>query len=554
MIKKGSFVNKSAAVWFPILLFSLTYLVLGFHYETNDDLTISWLLRGIAIQPPLTDLSLYFHGLSHLLVQLYKLVPQWPWYGLVLYALLYVATVAAFLFLQRSASHNNRNILGWFLLFFLAGWYEHVFWFNYMRVPLLLAGTGYLLLLQLPGKKSNGLLLVVTGLLFLLALCFRPSAALLGVAVAGPATFLLTAGSVYSWQKLRPIILYAGLGACFFIFLHLAQTPAQKQYQRLDWLKSTVLDFQIYRPQPQTQTDALAFRALNQWLLADTQVINEAFYARAGSINLAYILKEVAPLKVSPLVIGLVKDHFLILAVNAFLLLFLFRNQSPDSVQNRKLLFGYQVYFWLLILVVGIFLKLPPRVITPCLSLYTLVNSSIYFRHGINDQVKLKPGKIIGLVFIMLVMLQLYKIKQRARWQQKNQLANEAFISAAGNSFEGKIIVTNTLPDYFRSLSPFRNYDFNSNYVFLLTGWSTLEPANRLYYKKLTGQTDFGKTVESLSRNNNAVWLLSPGFYEFIRQYFFTFHRQEINLQIAPDWVNGQYPGQTYKSIGSPPL
>jgi hypothetical protein len=146
-----------------------------------------------------------------------------------------------------------------------------------------------------------------------------------------------------------------------------------------------------------------------------------------------------------------------------------------------------------------------------------------------------------------LVGLQLYKIAHRIRWQQQNQQANEAFISAAGNTFQGKILVSDILPDYFRSLSPFRQYDFGSNQVFFLTGWNSLDPGNRNYYKKLTGHPDFPRAVLALSRNNNTVWLLSPGFFKFIKVYFKTFYRQEIYLQPAPYILKGQYPVKTYR-------
>ena len=64
----------------------------------------------------------------------------------------------------------------------------------------------------------------------------------------------------------------------------------------------------------------------------------------------------------------------------------------------------------------------------------------------------------------------------------------------------------------------------------------------RNYYKKLTGHPDFTRAVLALSRNNNTVWLLSPGFHKFIKVYFKTFYRQEIYLQPAPYILKGQYP------------
>ncbi|MGV3586240.1 MAG: hypothetical protein ACO1OF_04490 [Adhaeribacter sp.] len=533
-MNKGSFLIKSAAFWLPTLLFGLTYLLLGFHYETNDDVIISLLLRGILIQPPLSDLSLYFHGLSHGLTLLYKLAPQIPWYGIMLYALLFTATVLAFIFLQVHGLVRKRFWWAWFLLFFLAGWYEHIFWFNYMRVPLLLAGTGYLLFLSLWGNKNNLFVNIILGLLFLVALCIRPSAALLGFAVVWPATFLLLPGKINAWLKWQSLLYFAVIGLGFFVWLHFTQSPTEKQYQRLDWLKSTVIDFEIYEAQPQTAADKLAFKAINQWFIADKQVINEAYYARAGSINLSYIILKVAPLKLAALINLLLRDHFLVLALNAFLLIFIFCKHQRYAGFNRKILIAYQLYFWILILALGICMKLPPRVITPCLSLYTLVNGTVFLRFNYPVAHKFRTGKIINLILVLLLGLQLYKIVNRARWQKTNQKNNEAFIASVTNSFPEQILVTNILPDYFRSLSPFRNYNLGDNAIFFLKGWQTLDPANQLYYKKLTGQTNFAKAVLILTRQKNTVWLLSPEFYSFLQAYFKTFYGQGLDLKAGP--------------------
>ncbi|KAA5539260.1 hypothetical protein [Adhaeribacter rhizoryzae] len=546
MINKGSILNKSAAFWLPVLLFGLTYLLLGFHYETNDDVIISLLLRGILVQPPLSDLSLYFHGLSHGLTLLYKLAPQIPWYGMLLYALLFTATVLAFIFLQGHGLVRKRFWWAWFFLFFLAGWYEHIFWFNYMRVPLLLTGTCYLLFLSLWGNKNNLFVRIMLGLLFLLALCIRPSAALLGLAVVWPATFLLLPNKVKAWLKWQSLLWFAVIGLGFFVGLHFTQSPAAKEYQRLDWLKSTVIDFEIYEAQPQTDADKLAFKAITQWFIVDKQVINEAYYARAGSINLSYILLKVAPIKLAALITLLLRDHFLVLALNVFLLIFILFNHQRYAGFNRKIIFAYQVYFWLLILAIGIFMKLPPRLITPCLSLYTLVNAAVFLRFNYPAAPKFRASKLIGLIFVLLLGLQLFKIVNRAKWQKTNQENNEAFIATVKNSFPEKIVVTSVLPDYFRSLSPFRNYNFGPKAIFLLTGWQTLDPANQVYFKKLTGQSDFAKAVIALAGRANTVWLMSPEFYNFLQTYFKIFCGQNLTLKPGQNLIEGNAPVQIY--------
>src|SRR5687768_3721635 len=124
----------------PVLLWVLTWLAGGFHYETNDDLVMSFIARGITFGQPVGDYSIYFHGFGEVFVWLYAQFPAVPWYGAILYALLLVATQLAFWFIYSKlrSKLSLPVILGLLVLFFLANWYEHIFWFNYMRVPFLL--------------------------------------------------------------------------------------------------------------------------------------------------------------------------------------------------------------------------------------------------------------------------------------------------------------------------------------------------------------------------------------------------------------------------------
>ena len=534
------------AIGLAVLLFCSTYLFFGFYYETNDDQLITLLLQGITIQPPLQNMALYFLGWSQILVWLYSIAPAVPWYGLMLYGLLWGATVLAFVFLLRSAvRYNWLELLGWLLLFFLSSWLEHLLWFNYTRVPLLLTGTSFLWLISKYRHKNNWLRLVLAGILFLMALCIRPSAAILGAALVIPAIFLFSDGKIVLKDYLKPIFIYLVVGSGFFIYLQATQTPAARQYQRLDWLKSTVLDYQIYQPNLSTKADALAYRAIQEWLLADTEVVNEAFYARAGNSNLSYISKQVAPVKLANLGSVLVRDHFFVLALNAVLLLFIFRYRTYNAYCPRWLI-GYQFYFWAIILALGIFLKSPPRVLTPCISLYTLVHLALYFKLKPQITSKRQLNWFLSISLLLLAGLQLYKVQHRANWQQQQQQKNEMFLAEVKNSFKGKLLVAPVLPDYFRSLSPFCNYNFGNNFVFLLTGWTTLDPAFTTYWQQLTGQPNYAGAVAWLATNKEAIWLLNPSFYPFLNQYFKTWHATPLILKASPHPLTQKYPVQVY--------
>ncbi|WP_199798364.1 hypothetical protein, partial [Hymenobacter lapidiphilus] len=163
----------------PLGLLLLSGGLLGTYFETNDDLAILGLVRGTTAAVPQANLYLYFHGYAALWGWLYAAWPLVPWYGLTLYGLLYGATVLVGAVLEPLLRPHLRPVpralvLG--LLFGLA-WLEHGFWFNYTRVPLLLAGAA--LLYTATRYPGRGWRAVVPGLLLVGAAAgIRPGGAL----------------------------------------------------------------------------------------------------------------------------------------------------------------------------------------------------------------------------------------------------------------------------------------------------------------------------------------------------------------------------------------
>jgi hypothetical protein len=541
--------NQTAVLALPVLLFGLTYALIGFFYETNDDQIITLMLRGLSIRPALADLSIYFLGFSQLLAWLYAALPAAPWYGILLYGWLLVATMLAFWLLLR-AFPNLKPWQRWGLLtgFYFFCWLEHVMWFNYMRVPLLLAGTSFLFLLrrQAGDRAFRWWPWLLSGALLLTALCIRPSAALLGLLVVGPAALLWGDTPARRGHRWVPPAFLLALTLAFFGWRHFHQTPAARQYQQLDLWKSAILDYGIYQPRIREPPDSLAFAAIRYWMLADQQVLNQQFYRQHGRIHLAYVLGQQAPDKLRALLAALGRDQFFILWLNGLLLGWLWAARAP----GRRRLTAYGLYFWLLVLAIGIGLKLPPRVLTPCLSLYTLVQLSVWPRKG---KVPLtKWYKLAFFVTIVAGMGYLAKVVHRSWLQQQRQQAHESFIAQVALASRGQVLVYSVLPEYFRSLSPFRNYDFGARVLFPLTGWSTLDPGYAAFYQRLTGRTSFVDAVLALSRQGNTCWLLEPGFDRFLDAYLQQFHGFSLHL-VPQQGLLKQYPVQVFSPARARP-
>jgi hypothetical protein len=314
----------------------------------------------------------------------------------------------------------------------------------------------------------------------------------------------------------------------FSLGRELWQTPAARQYQQLDLWKSAILDYGIYQPRLKTAADTLAFAAIGHWWLADQQVLNAGFYQQHGRIDAAYIVGQVAPQKAAALLLTLVRDHFFVLLVNALLFGWLWTARVP----GRQLLIGYGIYFWLLMLAIGLVLKLPPRVLTPCLSLYTL--AQLLWWPGRGGMPFPTWFKLALVVTSMAAIGYLAKLAHRTARQQQRQQTNEQFIAQVARLSRGRVLVYSVLPDYFRSLSPLRNYTFGATALFPLTGWSTLDPGYAGFYQSRTGRRDFVAAVLALNRQQNTLWLLEPGFARILTAYLQAYHGAALHLVPQP--------------------
>jgi hypothetical protein len=364
---------------------------------------------------------------------------------------------------------------------------------------------------------------LLSGAFFLTALCIRPSAALLGLLVVGPAVLLRQSTPGRRWQGGAPLAFLLALGLAFFLWRHWHQSPAARQYQRLDLWKSAILDYDIYQPRIRVAADSLAFAAIGHWLLADRQVLDEDFYRQHGGIRAAYMGAQ-APEKIRALLSALGRDQFFILWINGLLLGGCWVARAP----GYRRVAGYGLYFWLLLAAIGIGLKLPPRVLTPCLSLYTLVQ----LLHGL-PTARIYRNRWYKLTFFVTVLAglgYLSKVTHRTWLQRQRQQDHESFIAQVARASRGQVLVYSVLPDYFRSLSPLHNYDFGAAVLFPVTGWSTLDPGYAEFYRNLTGRNTFVAALLALNRQPHTLWLLEPGFDRFLQAYLQQFHGTTLHL------------------------
>ena len=519
----------------PALLLILTCFVTGSYFETNDDQVITLLLRGIIGGQPVGDLHLSLHGISHVLAWLYQVLPDVPWYGLFLYGALYLSLVLSFGLLHRLGRRiaSNQQIALLLLFFYIGSWLEHALWFNYTRVPLLLAATGFLTYAfdaKEPGGRHNRVL-ALCSLAFLVALCIRPSAALLGLFLTLPGALRVPDRSGIDFRNLvTSLVPFALVGVVFYSLTILSRSDEEIVYQRLDQRNTYYQDFGIYYFKPASPTEdprTYAVRdAIRDWMLGDRVAINEPFFMRAGGYNWGKFLTTRVPGKVEEVVKRVTKDYFLLLIFNVLLVVYC--HQKLKSRTRRWLLLLLQMWVLGLLLGVAMLLKLPPRLAGPGLTVLTLLNLTFYLRHR-----RFKAPKVpvwLRAALLLVLAAHVYRTGWRTLMLADKQRHNEDFLNSLHLRFRGQTLVTAGLETYLINLSPWENYDFGSNKLVPLTGWQTLAPEHREYLKSLTGHTTYDKALLALAAMPKTLWIAPIGFEEKLNRLLTTVHGTSINL------------------------
>ncbi|MDF7811265.1 hypothetical protein [Hymenobacter sp. YC55] len=486
-------------VLLPALLLLLACWGLGCYFETNDDPAIILLLRGTAAAAPVTDLHLYFHGFGALFAGLYQLFPAVPWFGLMLYALLYVATVLVFSVLDQllTGRVSPAKQVALLVLFFFVAWLEHGFWFNYVRVPLLLAGAGVLFAAQRPQHWGAFYLGVVA---FGLSWLIRPAPALMGLLIAAPGAWWL------SGRRALPIllsaVLWAGIGAAV---LSLTSSSQTKTLAALDVPKAHLNDYQILRPVPRTPSDSLGLQAVANWMMADSTIINEAMFRRATQYQPLWFLRTIAPLKLQVMLRLVVRDYFPLLLLQALLLIWIAKTQG---LRQRQWFWLTQAGYVGLLLVLGIIMKLPPRVGLPLFDFWVLSNL-LYVLRETRLSSATRPLTLVLTALAVAAGPYAYKTWHRrtvlqAERRHNQQLRAQLTAALPANT----LLITDVLPATYKAASPFRNPDPHPAKMMMLSGWTTANPSQAVWRQQLTGTRAYAESIRSLAKLNPRVQLL----------------------------------------------
>ncbi|UOR07285.1 hypothetical protein MUN82_09335 [Hymenobacter aerilatus] len=532
--------RRRLTVWLlPALLLLITLIGLGSYYETNDDTVLTLLLQGRMSAGPITNLHLYFHGLAAPLVSLYQQWSAVPWYGLLLYGLLYLATALLFgvLYRRLRAWLRPGETAVALALFFLVGWLEHAMWFNYLRVPVLLAAAGVWHSAARPKRTSA----LVLGLLaFGVAWLIRPSAAVLGLLLAVPGAWWLSGR-----RSGRVLVGAAALALVGALAVNLTRSPVAATYRRLDVLKSNLNDYQLLRPTPHTAADSLGVRAVQHWFLADSTLVNEALFQRALPLDAAYFMQEKLSGKLQETAQLLVRNYFPLLAL--LLLSWVWVARRARHIGRREFVL-VQLGFGVGGLLLAGVLKLPPRLALPYLDAWVLANGIFILKRA--ERLPRRPWPVVvGLVLVL--GLYGYKTVHRRQMLYAEQQANKHALRGLAQPAT-TLFVSDGIERYYKSRSPFDAEWPLPGRVLSLVGWQALDPSQPVFRASLTGARAMPESLRRLAQQDSTVqWLLTPAGAELLNiQLERTQQANQPIMQLrglAPDSVRHTDQLQPYK-------
>ncbi len=539
--------RRGVVYFLPAILVVLTALVTGCYFENADDMTIILLLQGDITAQPASVLHVGFFGIGHVLRALYSLTPDVPWYGLVMYAILYLSLVLHTSVVQRLGRRllSNSQIAVVVTALFLLAWTEHIMWFNFTRISVLLA-SGAFLAYCFDDKESGSRHIraaVLYTLAFALALCIFPTAAVLGMLLALPAAIRVPARSGLDFKNLvSTLVPFLVVSVVFFSATVLSRSEEEVGLNRLlghynDYLHN---GYYFFRPVGQldapdaARTNAVR-EALRSGMLSDRLALNESFFARAGEVDFGQFIRVRLGEKLAELFKRVGRDYFLALLLNVIVVVYCFLKLRSST--RRTLLLGTQFWILLILLVVGGLWKLPPRLVGPSMVVLTMVNLVFFLRHR-----RFSLPKMAWWAWVMLVglfSLQIYRTGSRTLTLAAKQTLNEQYVASLERRFSGKLLVGVSLETYFPALSPWQHYSFGQNKLLLLTGWQTLAPEFRDYLSSLTGQTQFLPAVQALVARPKTVWITPIGFEQRLNRLLLAVHHTEVVLLPFKPYVPG---------------
>lgn len=486
-------------------------------YETNDDTTIIALLSGkMGLAPTLNAIFISL-PLGKVLAELYRIDGTIPWFGLFLYACLFIGffLCCRIIFLATAKPLNRICYLSAITVLYIYTLYR----LNFAAVSLYL-WCMTVSSIALANLKREGAPKGCAGFGILLGISYliRPDLLLIALPLSLPlmATFFIPGSHKRLCYVLFPLLLTIIISVVFDQSIR--STAEYRQFQDFNKVRSEFLD--TARSSWTNRTpDALRkngwsaedYSVLHHWWLHDETIFNasslRAFHKNNAaktslfSFENGYLrIKKVLPY-VAILLIALVSIAFA--EESAFL---------PADISTTTL---YLIRIALLMsscfLIALIFVRFPPRIAIPSFS-HFLLTALLFRAHIMNGSISLRMPPVFLAVVALLMILIGYRCLDEITTFARTLIDDKKYRHAVFDEIRAKspqepVFISTNISSVLDRVNPLRESQDIPHYIRMPMGWLTGSPAYTAFLQKY----GFGsrKTVVPEMVDNSRVVMYS---------------------------------------------
>jgi hypothetical protein len=529
-MKRSSFIYFSLSV----ILFFLSYFIVGFYYETNDDFAMDYSLRGL-IGPSISNFYICLNGISEVFERLYRFFPGFQFYSSVLYLFLLISVVNVFSLLDKVlAGLTLWEKICLLVLFYYLILLENVMYFNFTRVAILLCASSLLQIYFVILEKKGFIQIFFYSMLLFIGALIRGEAFYLSCFLVLPGILLMEYYRSGKQGKVFFQVLITGFMVCFAsqALIYFLNGPSVAAYINLT---SYVTDYNVIdKSKILTDKEQLYYEGIYKWFFADGNIFsfkNLKTFIDQKSHDLFYFNFNKIIFSLRLFIDTLIHNYFSILIINACIIFYFMRTHAV----SKYFFVFFNIYVWSLLILVAVLFKVEDRVLGPALAIYTLLNFLIAFKNA--SQISYK--RIAVVLAGALVILYSVKVVHRAQSGSERRMQNTAALEQIRKvSFKSPYVVATIVGRYFTFLDPFKRYDCGlDNKLIRLSGWLAVFPQNHEMIRKIAGKDSLVDLFQ-YCLDKKIPFIAEEDELDFLRRYFKAFYGKDLRFEQAEN-TNG---------------
>ncbi|MCO5229680.1 MAG: hypothetical protein M9958_00850 [Chitinophagales bacterium] len=540
------------------MLLIITYFTYGFHYGWIDDVLQSNYLKGIGLAAPAKQMYTNQVLISRLYYELYKLIPDKPWYGYFSVFYLTVATTMLIYLLTRLFNNFYRNNLFFFIFFiasfYLLFWMDSIILVNFTKTSILLVGVSVLLLhntleYDLPSIKRK--VKIFLCLIFLL-LGFLNR---LEVALLWTVPFI-----IYLWRykdkaSYKVIKLFVFTVFLSVLIYKIQTSPEiQANVEKISHIQNLTDGKNVYNESfSELSNSDFRYKSIFLYYWPDSTLISDSLLSKWGSNKLysIYNLRNI-PLKVA-YEVHKAKDgyneeysegsnwwynYIFLLFINFILgvLFFVFyKRKNPQLIYNHT---AFLIAIIGLLSVVLLFYKLESRVALPSITIISLVSLVTLSQLQIKSLSNQRKWLIL-FVLVPIIAYQHNKYIQISIDRKHEEELKRNFITEINHSFTDKILLFDiwSLSLLHTSLLGKVELNATNKYITHFESWSNFVPDNVRALNRICQCSDFISFYDCISQNKEKfVFVMTEELrHNFIEEYALEMHNYKLRFKKLPN-------------------